>query len=129
LATPNKMTNRQRRRLSIQILDEDGQPLPKLLDGEILTFTPTDLNVLGITDVDPPYDFERYVTSGKDGSASVVVHADGMTDPSGKAVVLPDLTFDFEVDSSTPTSLDGTIGDPEDESPPAAPPDAPPATS
>jgi len=106
----NQMTNRLKRRLHVELLDTDGQPFSKLPDGASITYIAADDTIVGVEPFDEPGDFDRWITSGKDGTTDVVVHIDGLTKGDGTALALDDLTFLFEVTNSDPATLAGTVG-------------------
>lgn len=101
------MTDRQKVDVGVTVLDEDGQPITELPPGASVSFTSSDDAVASLELHDDG--MNATVRSGKVGSATITVHAEGF------ATALPDDTLSVGVVNSAPNSLNTTVGTPTDE--------------
>lgn len=106
-----QLTNKQKVSGGVSILDEDGQPFTSLPEGVSLAFTSSDPEVLGVSVRADGMNVD--LSTGKNGSAVLTVHVDGMTMPDGSPI--PDDVTNVSVVNSKPNALNFTLGAPEDE--------------
>lgn len=105
------LTNKQTVSGGVTILDEDKQPFTELPEGVKLTFVSSNPEVAAVTVREDGMNID--VATGKNGTAILTVHVDGITKKDGSAI--PDDVTNIIVKNSQPDSLNFTFGAPADE--------------
>lgn len=104
------MTNKQTLPIGVTLLDQDGQPFVALPVGATISFVSDNPAVCGVAL--RPDGMNADITSGLVGTATITIHAEGVTPP------VPDDMVVVTVVNSAPGSLNVTVGAPVDEPPP-----------
>ena len=101
------MTDKQTLPVGVTVLDQDNQPFTELPEGASVTFSSSNEQVCGVTMHEDGMNAD--ITSGKVGTATITVHAEGFD------TTLPDDVISITVKNSAANALNTTVGAPVDE--------------